>query len=91
MEGGTALSAAAVMVMDAFLAGDGDVSEGDDDEPHTSLYYSIAEGHTSEEVDMETAAKLVEVGTIDDDTMVYADGMGEWTPFRDCKEDFDWP
>jgi hypothetical protein len=66
-------------------------TDGGDVALYKSLYYAGADKRASDEIGMVEVARLVEIGTIDDHTLVFADGMEGWTSFSDCKYDFDWP
>ena len=91
--GSRVLTSAGVEAMDAFLASDGDVEEGDGEGArlYGSLFYNMSDGIPSDEIGIPAAVRLVEDGTIDDDTMVFANGMADWTVFGECKEEFNWP
>lgn len=94
-EGGV-VGPAGAEAMRRFLLGEGDVmaepdEQLDEEDPaHSSLYYQTEAGEASAEIEMETVTELVGEGVIDDHTLVFADGMASWTPFGECKFDFEW-
>jgi hypothetical protein len=69
---------------------DPDSDTEDDVSLYSGMYYVDEDRRVSDEIDITAAVLLVENGTIDDHTLVFADGMQNWTPFQDCKHKFDW-
>jgi hypothetical protein len=55
-----------------------------------TLYYQVTEDEQSDEMSMAEVTELIEAGTITDETIVYTDGMDDWGPFGEVKEELDW-
>ena len=54
----------------------------------TTLLYTDQHGEDSDEVDMFEVARLLASGAIDDDTLVWSDGMPSWVKFGESRSVF---
>ena len=61
------------------------------DAKYTSLQYVTAAGKPSQPLDLRTAVALLAAGTLQDTTLVWTDGMAQWTALGECRERFAWP
>ena len=61
------------------------------DAKYISLQYVTAAGEPSQPLDLRTAAALLAAGTLQDATLVWTDGMAQWTALGQCRERFAWP
>ncbi len=58
---------------------------------YSTLLYVTASGGSSKPIDMREAAALLTAGTLQDATLVWTEGMAQWTPLGQCRERFQWP